>query len=118
MSLPAPLRSEEYLKELAGVRYLDLLRGGPPSFREEICEREKDKIPGYSAGRARLVVYNTAMRALWFVGLLAILFVSVAQEARTGAASADARSVETESSVIAEPPYYSLKQLKQWLERE
>jgi hypothetical protein len=47
-----------------------------------------------------------------------MLFASAAQEVSTGAASADTRNSATESPVIAEPPYYSLKQLKQWLERE
>jgi hypothetical protein len=73
---------------------------------------------GLACVRSLGLVYNSLMRSLWFTGLLAMLFASAAQEVSTGAASADTRNSATESPVIAEPPYYSLKQLKQWLERE
>jgi biotin operon repressor len=58
------------------------------------------------------------MRSLWLLGLLAAIAVSAAQEANPSASPTDARPSETETLITADPPYYSLKQLKQWIERE
>jgi photosystem II stability/assembly factor-like uncharacterized protein len=58
------------------------------------------------------------MRSLWLLGLLAAIAVSAAQEVNPSASPTDARPSETETLITADPPYYSLKQLKQWLERE
>ena len=54
------------------------------------------------------------MRYFWLAGLLACLSLSFAQEVKT-----EPQKQETVAeSVASEPPYYSLKQLKQWIEHE
>ena len=58
------------------------------------------------------------MRSFWLLGLLAAIVVGAAQEVNPSASLADARTTETEPQIVADPPYYSLKQLKQWIERE
>ncbi len=59
--------------------------------------------------------YNiTAMRYFWLAGLLVCLSIGFAQEIKTEPQKQEA----VVEAVATEPPYYSLKQLKQWIEQE
>jgi hypothetical protein len=58
------------------------------------------------------------MRTIWLLGLLTMVCVGAAQGVSSSAATDDARKAETEIQSVIEPPYYSLTQLRQWLERE
>jgi uncharacterized membrane protein len=58
------------------------------------------------------------VRSFWLLGLLAAIVVSAAQEVNPSASPTDTHKSETETQITADPPYYSLKQLKQWIERE
>ncbi|OYT71713.1 MAG: hypothetical protein CFK48_04150, partial [Armatimonadetes bacterium CP1_7O] len=51
------------------------------------------------------------MRCAWFIGMLIGLSLGIAQEVTT-------ESQPYEPTVVVEPPYYSLKQLKQWIDQE
>ncbi|MFN7017475.1 MAG: WD40/YVTN/BNR-like repeat-containing protein [Fimbriimonadales bacterium] len=60
------------------------------------------------------VGYNVdAMRVFWMAGLLACLCPAIAQEVKL-----ESQPCETVAETVAtEPPYYSLNQLKQWIEQ-
>lgn len=67
---------------------------------------------GWAYPASPTLVYNRfAMRCAWFIGMLIGLSLGIAQEVTT-------ESQPYEPTVVVEPPYYSLKQLKQWIDQE
>jgi len=56
------------------------------------------------------------MRTTWFAWLLAILMPATAQQVDT-AASSSVPATRADTAAV-DPPYYSLQQLKRWIERE